>query len=560
MTAVATHAGAPSHNGIDWNSIDWRTVNRNVRRLQARIVKAVEAGRWGKVKALQRLLTRSFSGKAVAVRRVTENRGKRTPGVDGVLWNTPTKKARAIQSLRQRGYRAQPLRRVYLRKRNGKKRPLGIPTMHDRAMQALYKLALDPIAETTGDPNSYGFRWERSPADAIAQCFLCLRQKTSATAIYEADIKGCFDNISHAWLEAHIPIEGRILKQWLKAGYIETGTYHQTEDGTPQGGVISPGLANMALDGLEAAITNQPHRGTKRQAKLHLIRFADDFIITGSSKELLKEDIEPGVISFLAERGLQLSAEKTRLTDVNEGFDFLGHTVRKFNGKLIITPSKRSIKEVLAKVRAIITTNHHLSAGQLIVRLNPIIRGWANYHRHVVSKKIFADIDHHIFQMLWRWARRRHRQKGGRWIRARYFGTNWRFHGHICNRDDDWREVTLFKAATIPIIRHVKVRSAANPFDPAWESYFEKRMDAKMANDLRGKRKLLSLWRSQYGCCPLCFQKITKGTGWEQHHIVQRVHGGPDTMDNLVLLHPTCHRQVHSLGISVRKPRPFMGV
>jgi RNA-directed DNA polymerase len=193
MTAVATQAGAPFSVKIDWPGIDWRKVKRNVRRLQARIVKAIEAGKWGKAKALQHLLTHSFSGKALAVKRVTENRGKRTPGVDGEIWDTPRKKAQGISELRQHGYRAKPLKRKYIPKPNGKQRPLGIPTMKDRAMQALYKLALDPMVETTGDPNSYGFRKGRSPADAIAQCFLCLRQKTSPGYILEGDIRGCFD-------------------------------------------------------------------------------------------------------------------------------------------------------------------------------------------------------------------------------------------------------------------------------------------------------------------------------------------------------------------------------
>lgn len=559
MTAVDTLAGAPSYEGVDWNSINWQKVNCEVRRLQARIVKAVEEGRWGKVKALQRLLTRSFSGKALAVRRVTENRGKRTPGVDGEIWDTPNKKAQAIQSLRQRGYQAKPLRRTYIPKRNGKKRPLGIPTMKDRAMQALYKLALDPIAETTGDPNSYGFRRERSPADAIAQCFQCFRQKTSPTAILEGDIRGCFDNISHDWLLENTPVEKRILEQWLKAGYIDRRVFYYTEDGTPQGGVISPVLANMTLDGLEAAIANQPHRGTKRQAKLHLIRFADDFIITGSSEELLGEDIQPGVVDFLAERGLSLSAEKTKLTDIEDGFDFLGQNVRKYKGKLLIQPSKESVKEFLTKVRAIIQDNQYTSTGHLIAQLNPAIRGWANYHRHVVSKKTFEKVDHGIFQTLWRWAKRRHRKKGGRWIRAKYFGRNWVFFGQVCNKDGTHRKVHLFGAAKVPIKRHVKVRAAANPCDPKWERYFEKRLDTKMAAELSENRTLLYLWRSQNGDCPVCQERITEFTGWENHHIVQRVNGGLDTVDNRVLLHPTCHKQVHSLGLTVLKPRPTTG-
>jgi RNA-directed DNA polymerase len=278
MTAVATQAGAPFSVTIDWTCIDWRKVKRNVRRLQVRIVKAIEAGRWGKVKALQHLLTHSFSGKALAVRRVTENRGKRTAGVDGEIWENPRKKAEGISELRQYGYRAKPLKRKYIPKRNGKKRPLGIPTMKDRAMQALYKLALEPVTETTGDPNSYGFRKGRSPADAIAQCFLCLRQKTSPGYVLEGDIRGCFDHFSHEWLLANIPIEKRILAQWLKAGYIDKGVFRRTEAGSPQGGIISPDLANMALDRLEERIESLPHRGPKRQAKVHMIRFADDFV------------------------------------------------------------------------------------------------------------------------------------------------------------------------------------------------------------------------------------------------------------------------------------------
>ena len=561
MTAVATRAGAPCYDVvIDWNQINWRKVNRNVKRLQARIVKAVEEKRWGKVKALQWLLTHSYSGKALAVKRVTENRGKKTPGVDGEVWDTSQKKAQGIVRLRQHGYRTQPRRRVYILKKDGKrKRPLGIPTMLDRGMEALYKLALDPIAETTGDPNSYGFRRERSPADAITQCFICLCKKTSSTAIYEGDIQGCFDNFSHEWLLEHIPMEKRILKQWLEAGYIDRNVFYNTEAGTPQGGIASPVLANMALDGLEQAIADQPHRGTKSQAKLHLIRFADDFVITGSSKALLSEDIEPCVVAFMAERGLTLSAEKTKLTDIEGGFDFLGQNVRKYNGKLLIKPSKDSIKRFLAKVRATIKSNSCTSAGRLIDELNPFIRGWTNYHRHVVSKKVFVKIDHEMHQALWRWAKRRHRNKSAQWIKNRYFDHRWTFHGRVQREDGSWRNVSIVRPSRVPIVRHVKVRAAANPYDPKWEPYFEKRLQRKMEAKLQGKGSLLYLWQSQNGVCPVCGERISEETGWENHHIEWRVHGGSDTMDNRVLLHPACHKQVHSLGTTVLLPRPTNG-
>src|SRR6266851_5979869 len=318
MTAEPNAAGASFHGVTDWHDIDWKSVSHTVRRLQARIVKATKEKRWGKVRALQRLLTHSFSGKALAVRRVTENQGKNTPGVDKVTWNTPQKKLNAVYSLRQRNYHPQPLRRVYIPKKNGQKRPLGIPVMKCRAMQALYLLALDPIAETTADPNSYGFRPGRSTADAIEQCFCMLAKQKSPQWILEGDIKGCFDAISHEGLLTHIPMEKAMLKKWLKAGYIDRHVLYPTKEGTPQGGTISPVLANMTLDGLEKAIHEviPPTTRRSREAKVHLIRYADDFLISGSSKELLEQEMKPLVEAFLRERGLQLSPEKTLITHI----------------------------------------------------------------------------------------------------------------------------------------------------------------------------------------------------------------------------------------------------
>ena len=324
-------AGASFHGVTDWHAIEWQKVNKNVRRLQVRIVKATQEGRWNKVKALQRLLTHSFSGKALAVRRVTENQGKNTPGVDKVIWNTPQKKINAVYSLRQRGYHPQPLRRIYIPKKNGKKRPLGIPVMKCRAMQALYLLALDPVAETTADPNSYGFRPGRSTADAIEQCFCALAKQRSPQWILEGDIKGCFDAISHTWLLAHIPMDKTMLKKWLKAGYMEKHVLHPTEEGTPQGGIISPVLANLTLDGLERMLMEHfPKVKTGKGALMNFARYADDFIVTGRTKELLEQEVKPLVEQFMSERGLQLSQEKTTITHIKDGFDFLGQNVRKY--------------------------------------------------------------------------------------------------------------------------------------------------------------------------------------------------------------------------------------
>jgi len=270
--------GATIDGPLAWHQINWRQAERNVRRLQARLAQATQAGKWGKVKALQRLLTHSHSGKALAVRRVTENTGKRTPGVDGQTWKTPEQKTAAIRTLHQRGYHPQPLRRVYIPKSNGAQRPLSIPTLRDRAMQALYLLALDPVAETTADPNSYGFRTARSAADAIEACFIALCQNDRAEWILEGDIRSCFDRISHAWLEAHIPIEKAMLKKWLKAGYVERHCFHATEEGTPQGGIISPAMANMTLDGLERLLSSHFSKTSRKgkKAKVNLIRYADD--------------------------------------------------------------------------------------------------------------------------------------------------------------------------------------------------------------------------------------------------------------------------------------------
>lgn len=564
MTAMVIPAGAFSHAGreVNWHAINWQEVHRNVRRLQARIVKATQVRRWGKVKALQHLLTHSFSGKALAVRRVTENRGKKTPGVDHQTWSSPEKKANAIQSLRRHGYKPSPLKRMYIPKSNGRLRPLSIPVMKDRAMQVLHLLALDPIAETTADLNSYGFRKERSTADAIAECFIIFRLKESAEWILEGDIKSCFDRISHEWLLTNIPMDKTVLEKWLKAGFIDKHILHQTQVGTPQGGSISPALMNMTLDGLERLLREKYPRNTRlsRQSKVNIVRYADDLIITGNSKELLENEVKPLLEAFLHERGLELSIEKTKITHIENGFDFLGQNVRKYNGKLLIKPSANSIKKLLDKVRAVIKTNKQATAGKLIVQLNPIIKGWANYHHHVVSKRVFSRVDCAIFKSLWQWAVRRHPAKAKQWVAEKYFlqsatPAKWEFFGEVVGKDGTIDKVRLMRAASVPIIRHVKIKGAANPYDPEWEIYFEERLGVKIVNNLKGRRKLLYLWQEQNGMCPVCQQKITQLSGWHSHHLVRRTDGGTNSLENQVLLHPTCHNKVHSQGLKVVKPR-----
>ena len=243
---TANAVGAVSREAAEWFALDWPAIQRNVRRLQVRIVQATKESRWGKVKSLQRLLTHSYSGKVLAVRRVTENNGKKTPGVDQIIWETPEDKTQAVHALKSRGYQSQPLRRVYIPKSEGKTmRPLGIPCMIDRAQQALHLLALDPVLETNADRNSYGFRQRRSCADAIEQCFNTLSQAPNTQWILEGDIKSCFDQISHNWLLANVPMDRAILQKWLKSGYMEEHVLHGTTDGTPQGGIISPSAREL---------------------------------------------------------------------------------------------------------------------------------------------------------------------------------------------------------------------------------------------------------------------------------------------------------------------------
>lgn len=540
---------ARSGSSFDWRDTNWSDCHRRVRSLQVRIVKAWQEGRRHKVKTLQRMLVRSLSGKALAVRRVTENQGKRTPGVDGETWSTPEAKSRAVLSLKRRGYQPRPLRRVYIPKSNGKMRPLGIPTMKDRAMQALYLFALDPIAECTADGNSFGFRPKRSAADALAKCFINLARSDSPQWILEGDIRGCFDNISHDWLLANIPTDRAILRKWLKAGLIDRQAFRPTDAGTPQGGIISPVLANMTLDGLESELRKR----FRQPDKVHLIRYADDFIVTGHSKELLETEVRPLLVEFLEARGLELSPEKTSITHIDEGFDLLSWNMRKYGGKLLIKPSRKSVRTILGELRRQVKDGKALRQSMLIARLNPLIRGWANYHRCSVAGRTFSKMGHAIWWMLWRWAIRRHRTKPKRWIYERYFTENknrkWLFAALEQGANGRSKWVRLVQIAETPVRRHVKIKAEANPYDPRWEAYFEARQQRATAEEFQ--TWLGRLWHRQKGRCPVCLQQVTAETGWNAHHVVWKVLGGSDRIDNLVLLHPDCHRQIHSRRTSV---------
>lgn len=476
-----------------WRTINWEQCEKEVRKLQVRIVEALKQNRIGKVKSLQRILINSFSAKALAVKQVTSNKGGSTAGVDKVTWLTDTERYKAISSLKTRGYKPKPLRRVFIPKKNGKMRPLGIPTIKDRAMQALFLMALEPVAETLADGNSYGFRKYRSCADAIDQIYKCLHNKWSAEWVLEGDIKGCFDHISHEWLQRNVIMDTEMLRKWLKAGVIEKNVFHITDEGTPQGGIISPTLANITLDGMEELVARHSLRfenGTCRTKnggrlfnKVNLIRYADDFIVTGRTKEVL-EEIKAELIVFLKERGLELSEEKTLITHITDGFDFLGFNIRKYrNNLLIIIPSKKGQKKFAEATHEVIYGMRSSKQINVIGKLNPKIKGWANYYRYVSSKEVFSKLDHTIFLQLKRWAIRRHPNKSTLWIINKY----WHHEGNrkwifgVKGKDKKGKD-TLFRLNNLsrtPILRHTKIKSEANPFDPQYDAYFRQRRAIK---------------------------------------------------------------------------------
>ncbi len=470
--------GAPSACIDPWGTIKWPQMEKQVRRLQMRIAKAIREGHHNKAKALQWLLTHSHAAKTLAVKRVTSNAGRKTPGIDGVRWNTPKQKWQAVKSLKRRGYKAMPLRRIYIPKKNGKRRPLGIPTMQDRAVQALYLQGLLPIAETTADPNSYGFRPYRSAQDAIDQCFKLLCRKISTQWILEGDIKACFDRIDFNWMRANIQMDKTILNKWLKAGYCESEQWFPSEAGTPQGGIASPTIANMALDGLEAAVA----KAVLKRHKARVVRYADDFVVTCASKEVLEKRVKPAIEQFMQLRGLELSPEKTFVSHIDDGFDFLGFNIRKYDGKLLIKPTKKNVHAFLDKVREVIKSNKAINTVSLIRLLNPIIRGWANYYRHVVSKKTFTYVDYHIDYAIWKWVNRRHNDKSVKWLQSRYYTTvaynHWRLFARVREQGESFR-LLLIKASSVKIQRHVKIRALATPFDPEYQTYFSKRTEKK---------------------------------------------------------------------------------
>lgn len=543
-----TKSCAPADNQqASWDGIDWTRCELAVRKLQARIVKAQKEGRHGKVKALQWTLTHSFAAKALAVKRVTSNSGSNTAGVDKVTWETPQTKYQAIWELKRRGYQPKPLRRIHIKKSNGKLRPLGIPTMKDRAMQALYLMALEPVAETTGDTHSYGFRKERCTMDAVRQCHNVLCKEYSPKWILEGDIKGCFDHISHEWLLNHIPMDKVMLRKWLKCGYVFNKNLFPTEEGTPQGGIISPALANMTLDGLQGILAERYKRRTIKgehySPMVNLVRYADDFIITSENREVLETEIKPLVADFLAERGLTLSEEKTVITNIEDGFDFLGFNIRKFKKQLLTKPSKKAQKNFCDKIRKKIKSNKGCRQESLIRMLNPMIKGWGNYYRYGATRDAFHHVDNQIFKALWQWAKRRHSKKGKHWIADKYWhelrGKSWQFVSFFHKPNGDEDSLSLVKLTeSFHFLRYSQIKGSANPFDAEDRLYFNKREKQKMLGTLKGRHSLLHLWDKQKRRCPVCGQPIDRVLQWNVMETTE--HGRKQKL----LVHDKCYKLI----------------
>lgn len=527
---------------FQWKSINWNEAETYVNRLQVRIAKATQDKKWNTVKRLQYLLTHSYYAKALAVRKITTNKGKNTSGVDKELWSTPASKMRGVLSLTDKNYKAKPLRRVFIEKKGKKaKRPLGIPCMYDRAMQALYALALDPVSEVTADTKSFGFRKGRSCQDACEYIFAALSRKVSAEWVLEGDIKGCFDHISHEWLIENIPMDKSVLKQFLKAGFVFENELFPTDDGTPQGGVISPILANMALDGMQEMLVNHFDLSAKgeisafvhNKSKVNLVRYADDFIVTAATKEIAEE--AKGLIrEFLKTRGLELSEEKTTITHINDGFDMLGWTFRKFKGKLIVKPSKKSIKNFVASLsETILKRGKAWKQEVLIEKLNQQIRGWTNYHQSVCASEAFAHIDYILYELLWRWAKRRHPHKGRWWVSLNYWhrrgNRNWVF---------STEDKELLRLDHISIVRHTKVRIDANPYFDT--QYFLDRKFEHGMKRLSGRFKLI--WKKQNGCCYHCGMPMEISDDREIFFKVPKSTGGKDEVPNMAYVHKHCQQ------------------
>lgn len=537
----------------EWQGINWKKNNRLVSNLRQRIFRATQEGNLKKVRSLQKLMLRSKANREVSVRKVTqENKGKKTAGIDKVVVKTAKAREKLVEDLAShKPWQAKPVKRIYIPKTKHKYRPLGLPVIRDRCMQNIVKNALEPYWEAKFEKISYGFRPGRSPHDAIARIYTMSTPRGKKKWVVDADIKGAFDNINQEFLLETIGnVPGReLIKQWLKAGYVDKGVFVKSETGTPQGGVISPLLANIALHGMEEALGVKYNSRDINIGLRAVVRYADDFVVYCHSKEdalavikILEKWLEP--------RGLMLSAEKTQVRHLSEGFDFLGFNIRQYPApktsrtgwKLLIKPSRKSIQKLKDKLRTEWLNLKGANINEVIQRLNPIIRGWANYFRTGVSAEVFCKLDYWMFHRATRFAKRSHRNKTWAWLKKRYWAKL------NLNRNDKWvfgdihSGHHLLKFAWFKIQRHILVKGNASPDDPSLKAYWRKRETLKVKNQ---PPKIQHLAARQNHLCPVCGASLYNGEDIQKHHRQSKASGGSNNPKNLVLLHALCHQQVH---------------
>ncbi|MGG0454247.1 group II intron reverse transcriptase/maturase [Priestia megaterium] len=546
----------------DFDSIPWVKLEQYVRKLQQRIYRAESLGHKRKVKSLQRLLMRSRASLLLSIRQVTQiNKGKRTAGVDGYKIVSNKERTELFNKMYKYSifmHNPSPTLRKYIPKcKNNKLRPLGIPTMVDRVYQNVVKLALEPQWEQRFESISYGFRPKRSPHDAVEIIFRKLNARSKKKWIFEGDFRGCFDNLDHQYILKQIedfPAKD-IIQKWLKAGFIDNNVFNMTESGTPQGGIISPVLANIALHGMEAEI-GVKYRFTRRKTgKIQneivdtktVVRYADDFVILCETKReamSMYEKLKP----YLEKRGLELAPEKTKVSHISEGFDFLGfnfrqYPVNKIKGqlwKMLIRPNKKSISKMIEKIRECFKKKQGSNVVNLIKDLNPIIRGYANYWNTVTSKKIFSKMDSYIWKKVKHFLKRLHPNKPWKWINTVYFHADIR--GQSKNKwllTSQDKKYQLIRMNWTPIIRHVPVTYRNSPFDHNLVEYYQSRDIKKFKNDNIALRQKLA--KTQKHKCPLCQTSILTEEGLEIHHKNPKFHGGTNEYRNLTLVHTTCH-------------------
>jgi RNA-directed DNA polymerase len=491
------------------------------------------------------------------------NAGRNTPGVDMLVVKTSKARSELVEQMRSyQPWKARPARRIYIPKANGKMRPLGIPTVTDRVMQAIVKNALEPYWEVRFEPSTYGFRPGRSCHDAIAKIFSIARPNKRKKWVLDADIEGAFDSISHErLLEAIGSFPAReLIRRWLKAGYLQMGTLHQSETGVPQGGVISPLLMNIALHGMEQALGVCYDRRGQIKGSRALVRYADDWVLFCESEQDA-QGARRQAQKWLLQRGLRLSEEKTRIVHLCEGFDVLGFNIRHYPApttarsgyKLLIKPSKESVSNFKDRMRLewMDLKGHNVMA--ILKRLNPIVRGWANYFRIGVSKHTFETLDHLMLNRCARHVRSNHGRKGWRWCRQKYWGQL------NPKRADRWvfgeksTGAYLLKLSWTPIKRHVLVKGAASPDDPDLRGYWIERERRKIDNDLLPPR-LTGLARAQRGRCSHCGASLFNGAALHRHHLLPKGESGSDKRSNLRLLHLYCHQQIHTPLAPARRP------